>query len=159
MKVSIALMLLVGCATGMAEEPSVYESLQEIPIGRVFLTPEARRDLDRRRGRAPLPPEPAATASYAKPETDDGFGFIILRDGRSSTWIDGDFRAGDAPGSRDTALPSGNFTIRAHDSADGDTETAPTSIVPGRDLTVVPVPPVESREASESGEPDDGRER
>ena len=43
-------------APAAANEDGVYESLGNIPIGRVFLTAQERAALDRMRGRAPIQP-------------------------------------------------------------------------------------------------------
>ncbi|MEQ9564129.1 MAG: hypothetical protein RLN69_16530, partial [Woeseiaceae bacterium] len=106
-----------------ADSPAVYESLDDIPIGTVFVTPETRRELDRRRWSAPVSRgEPATNAGTETSRPDSGFGFIILDDGTSTRWIDGEFRATGQGDTDDSAMrPYGitnRMTIRAHGIAE-----------------------------------------
>lgn len=88
--------------TGAAaeEEAQVYESLGDVKIGRVFLSPSQRDSLDNRRGRAAAVATANAPAvrSQAK-QSHDAAGYIQRSGGPSRVWSNGDFvRADDVSG-------------------------------------------------------------
>ncbi|MDJ0749199.1 MAG: hypothetical protein QNJ11_06925 [Woeseiaceae bacterium] len=77
----------------VAQEVGVYESLDRIPIGRVFLSPEERARLDEFRGKGPsesVSPKPAGRTP-ARASNDDAAGFIVSDSGKTRVWKNGDF--------------------------------------------------------------------
>lgn len=95
-----ALMLLVACgtvptATIAEEQAEVYESLDDVKIGRIFLSPAQRSSLDARRGKAPVATEatvaerPAGTARISK--SPDAAGYILRSGGPTKVWSNGNF--------------------------------------------------------------------
>ena len=93
--------LLVVALPAIADEASVYESIEEIPIGRVFLTPGERRWLDANRH---LPQRVAsdepAQATDVEEEVPPAIpaGYIINGSGETRRWRDGEFtQSVDAP--------------------------------------------------------------
>ena len=81
-----------------ADEDGIYESLGQITIGRVFLTPGERERLDRIRGKGPVrtvPAPPARPPAARAPQTKAA-GFIISDSGRTRVWKDGNFVTADS---------------------------------------------------------------
>jgi hypothetical protein len=92
-------------------------ALAEEPLGRLFLTPEQRTNLDARR-KARVPDKPAA-AVVASPTTRLD-GFVARSDGRSTVWVNGEtLSAGPQPdGPRvlegsSVSVPVGESGVRA----------------------------------------------
>ncbi len=94
---TIALILLVACgtvptATVAEEQAEVYESLAEVKVGRVFLSPSQRSSLDDRRGKAPvatLAEKPSGNARVSK--SPDAAGYILRSGGPTKVWSNGNF--------------------------------------------------------------------
>ena len=122
---------MLSCAASPADEIDVYETLDDIVIGRVFLTPDERRALDARRRSGPASPDTSGTRDSpvkASPTARPGFGFIVLHDGTSSTWTNGDFRRTGERKARDSVQPAAGISIRSHgNAAAADTEDAGNS--------------------------------
>ncbi len=87
--------LLLASLPALADESIVYESIDDVSIGRVFLTPGERRWLDANRHLAPQDASagPAATAESENDETPDAVpaGFIINSSGQAVRYRNGDF--------------------------------------------------------------------
>ena len=97
---TVYLLLMAGIVSqpASANEDGIYESLGRIPIGRVFLTPGEREQLDQLRSdgppRSPSPkPRRQPAADAVKP---DAAGFIISDSGKTRVWKDGDFVIADS---------------------------------------------------------------
>ena len=73
-----------------ADEASVYESLSDVPIGRVFFSPEQRVYLDKNRGATALGTS-IKTSTGVSPKKDDAAGFIISDSGLKQVYSNGDF--------------------------------------------------------------------
>lgn len=91
-----ALLIAVVVATpAIAGEDGVYESLNRIPIGRVFLSPEERARLDEIRVKGPIDsasPQPVGKKP-ALASDENAAGFIVSDSGTTRVWKDGDFVA------------------------------------------------------------------
>ena len=87
--------LLTGLLTApaVAHEDGVYESLGHIPVGRIFLSPEERMQLDKVRGKAPvLSSRTQSTGNASSRVFDkDAAGFIVSDSGKTRVWKNGDF--------------------------------------------------------------------
>ncbi len=90
----ILLLIALPVLTASADEASVYESVDEIAIGPVFLTPSERRWLDANRHL------PRRSASQEQAQSADGdeqrpratpAGYIINGSGETRRWRDGEF--------------------------------------------------------------------
>lgn len=93
-------LMLLACLLPMplaADELQVYESIDEIEIGRVFLKPAERTALDRRRelpAQAPSSVSRSATAAPpARRAENRPAGYIESSDGTRRHWRSGDFVA------------------------------------------------------------------
>ena len=90
-------LMLVGFVTtpSAAHEDGVYEGLDHIPIGRIFLTPEQRASLDKVRGKGPVRSSSARPAGSprARVANKDAAGFIVSDSGTTRVWKNGDFVA------------------------------------------------------------------
>lgn len=75
-----------------AEESPVYESLANVEIGRIFLSPAQRSSLDKRRGSAPpaVSRDAKGTRAAAK-SSPDAAGYILRSGGPSRVWSSGGF--------------------------------------------------------------------
>ena len=83
-------------AAAVAEETGVYESLDDVIVGRVFLSPEQRERLDQRRGKAPAPgPTSGVASGKPKKKMPDAAGYIVSSSGESRVWSNGDFVVAD----------------------------------------------------------------
>lgn len=120
MRTLICLFLLAGAAS--ADDTSLYESLDGVKIGRVFLSPERRLQLDANRGKTQAAAPGRSQSSVArKPVNDDAVGYIISGAGKSRVWKGGEFRAAETQQVDSLTFPS---AIRVHKSEpDGDDET------------------------------------
>ncbi len=79
----------------VAQAEGVYESLDRIPIGRVFLSAEERARLDELRGKGPIEstsPQPAGRTP-ASASNENAAGFIVSDSGTTRVWKNGDFVA------------------------------------------------------------------
>lgn len=88
--------LAVG-VTSAEEEMQVYESLDKVLIGRVFLSPEQRDRLDDRRGKV-TPVAASAVVSATRPRANkspNAAGYILRSGGPSRVWANGNFVAVD----------------------------------------------------------------
>lgn len=87
-------LLLAGSlipSTSFAEE-GVYESLADVKIGRIFLSPSERISLDNQRGKAPalaIAAKPAVTARAT--QSPDAAGYILRSGGPTRVWSNGNF--------------------------------------------------------------------
>lgn len=94
--------LALGCIFSLpvaAHESGVYEALEHIHIGRVFLSPPERVHLDKTRNvRSPGAGERRTAAdSDGTVRNDRAAGYIVSSSGRARVWKDGDFVVADAP--------------------------------------------------------------
>ena len=91
----VVLLFAMATSPAGAHEDGVYESLGHIPIGRIFLTPEARASLDKMRGKEPLrSSNPRPVADDRDPVTsNEAAGFIVSDSGTTRVWRNGDFVA------------------------------------------------------------------
>ena len=98
--IAVAFCLVGALPTAAANE--LYESFDDVSLGRLFLSPAERRDLEARRG---VVVDEAADSGDVEqaPAVDDApparraAGYIVGRDGRALVWSGGAFRpvAGD----------------------------------------------------------------
>lgn len=100
-----------------AEEAPVYESLDSVRIGPVFLTPEQRRWLDARRGEAPDDGSIAQDNEASEQSENSGHkrkpaGFIISSNGKRSQWNAGDFERTTATTVSEMSFPDDVTIIR-----------------------------------------------
>ncbi len=83
------------------EQAQVYESLADVKIGRIFLSPEQRSRLDQRRGKAPVASAarvPVARGRVSR-SSPDAAGYILRSGGPTRVWSNGNFvPADDASG-------------------------------------------------------------
>ena len=97
MKTRLSIILIAGLLTtpAAAQDDGVYESLGQIPVGRIFLSPEERARLDKMRGKAPVrssssaPTGDTSRRSYDK----DAAGFIVSDSGKTRVWKNVNFVA------------------------------------------------------------------
>lgn len=83
---------LAVASSATADEAPVYESLADVEIGRIFLSPEQRSGLDARRGKVPPVPTAAATRNRNPAKSSsDAAGYILKRGGQSQVWSRGGF--------------------------------------------------------------------
>ena len=81
--------LMIG-TSAIAEEVEFYESLADVEIGRVFLSPEQRAALDARRGEArPVAMQNRPVGKAAVTQSPDAAGYIVSSSGRSRIWSKG----------------------------------------------------------------------
>jgi hypothetical protein len=121
----VLLVVFALSSVSLAEEAVVYETLDQIAVGRVFLNPEQRRELDRQRRTPPPTDAPQRTTDDSPTLVESGknaFGFIILHDGTSSSWSDGEFRHTSERAARDGVQQSQRISITSHGYADGGRE-------------------------------------
>ena len=130
MKLSrLAAVVAITCVASLAaadapdavNAPAVYESIDDIAIGRVFLSPAERQQLDAIRhlpaDAASGPADPAAAPATASP-VPKGSGFIRVHGKAARVFKDGDFVTA-APGERvATEVPDG--VIVRHEEGNGD---------------------------------------
>jgi len=95
--------LVLACLNSgpvFAHETGVYESLEHIHIGRVFLSPGERMNLDKNRGvRAPVATGRASSTRASATKNPDAAGYIVSSNGRTRVWKDGNFVAARIPDS------------------------------------------------------------
>lgn len=80
----------LSCLSSEAGEISIYESLSDVTIGRVFLSPKQRAYLDTRPVLSPRPVAETPPAAPAERKKDPA-GYIISSSGISSVWSQGGF--------------------------------------------------------------------
>ncbi len=74
------------------EEAEVYESLADVKIGRIFLSPSQRSSLDQRRGKAPAVSVARAPTATSRVNTSpDAAGYILRSGGSTKVWSNGNF--------------------------------------------------------------------
>lgn len=122
----VASYVALFAAAAIAGEDLVYESLQGVEIGRVFLSQEQRAVLDQKRKHSA---SDIASASGTTPvsgvlsQSALSAGYIIGRDGRAKVWKDGDFLSSPAP--RETVLRfPGDVKIIRHSAIDAGDDPA-----------------------------------
>jgi len=82
----ILLLTSIGCSPAVAET-DVYESLDDVTIGRVFLAPYQRSFLDSRPAQVVRAPKPAAVQPMKTPRRQPkSSGYIISSGGKSRVW-------------------------------------------------------------------------
>lgn len=79
-----------------ADDIDVYESLTDITIGRVFLSPEQRLRLDGMRGKTPS--VTSADRGKSRQPNTRAAGYIVSSAGKLKVWSNGDFVASDDRG-------------------------------------------------------------
>ncbi len=75
----------ISCAPAVAGEIAIYESLSDVTIGRVFLTPTQRAYLDTRPVASPKPVQEAPLTEPVKKRKNPA-GYIINGSGESRVW-------------------------------------------------------------------------
>ena len=91
-------MLLLILSTCPAASAADSADNSKMTLGRVFMSPEQRAELDRLRKIRPVDGAAAATAATSttgagdREEAPASSGFIIRAEGEAYLWIDGDFR-------------------------------------------------------------------
>ncbi len=117
------ILLLAGPLTtpAIAHEDSVYESLGNIPIGRIFLSPEERTRLDKVRGKAPVQSSSSRATGIARSRAtnSDAAGFIVSDSGKTRVWKNGDFVA--TASASDVRFP-GQVRIESQSAPQGNDE-------------------------------------
>ena len=116
---TIAALLVVLPSIAQSGDEAIYESLESVAIGRVFLTPAERRWLDARRSSEPstafFPPvrpgsaPPVAAPTRAKPPA----GYIVSSSGQAKVWRNGEFVNSNGKAAIDTAFP-GEVRVKRH---------------------------------------------
>ena len=122
--------VIAWSATAAADDDAIYESMEGISIGRVFLSPQERALLDRQRH---SPPQDVAAAPDAAAAPDEAVadvgpaGYIVGRSGAARYWRDGDFVESLAAPPATMAFPGDVRIIRRVESGastpDADTES------------------------------------
>jgi len=97
----ILILTLMPLLPAVAHETGIYESLDHIHIGRVFLSPTERVNLDANRNVVVTDAMTVGTTDGPKPEKDDGLaaGYIVSSSGETRVWRDGDFVTAEVPAS------------------------------------------------------------
>lgn len=125
----VALLLvfvLMADSEALADEPEsrIYESLDGIRIGRVFLSPNEREQLDAVRHLKPGPVDAPSTADGAtsepEPEPPRGYGFIKVHGKALRVFKDGDFVSATSVSDDVDAMPPGVFVRHEDAPADAD---------------------------------------
>jgi len=100
--VSLALVGCLSTTSVSAHEDGIYESLGHIPIGRVFLSPGERDQLDSIRMTGPKRASDVAprVSQSARPKNNKAAGYIISNSGTARVWKNGDFVAVATPNVR-----------------------------------------------------------
>lgn len=98
----ISAVFIMACGSSWpagAHETGIYEALEHIHIGRVFLSPPERLDLDKNRNVTPSAMASSSAGGDQKAATDNSraAGYIVSGSGRARVWKDGDFVAADVP--------------------------------------------------------------
>ncbi len=118
-RISCILLLCCGLpltGAALAEETAVYESLDDVEVGRVFLSPQQRERLDQRRGKPEVrATNPGRTAAVSK-KWPDAAGYIVSSSGESRVWSNGDFVAAEKVS--DVRFP-GDVRVRRGNSKTG----------------------------------------
>lgn len=121
-----AMILMLACALfgrATAQDNGVYESLEHIHIGRVFLSPSERLYLDENRGvRASVVANTGNSSSRAATvKSNRAAGYIVSSSGRVRVWKDGDFVAAKIPDS--IRFPGDVKVTRTADQVPAGTDT------------------------------------
>ena len=114
-------------ASANAGETDVYESMRDVSIGRVFLSPAERRDLDVRRANPDTGPPTGSSPSdieKAEPETEPA-GYIVRGNSEPRYWRDGNFVETGRPAPRTLEFP-GDVTVVRHTPRTAETVQQPT---------------------------------
>lgn len=106
--VSIVISMLPS--TVSADDAPVYESLSDVPIGRVFFSPRQRIQLDKNRGAAEHGTTPISTSAGVAVRKKNAAGFIISSSGMKHVYSDGDFV--ETASSADVAFPGDVRVVR-----------------------------------------------
>jgi hypothetical protein len=88
--VSVICIVIMLPGAAVADDATVYESLSDVPIGRVFFSPTQRIRLDKNRG-VTQRSQTSSKATGAKRPKKDAAGFIISKSGLKQVYADGDF--------------------------------------------------------------------
>ena len=124
--------LLAGLLTSpaVAHADGVYESLGNIPVGRIFLSPEERARLDKVRDKTPLEPKRVSSSGDVKSRVfdADAAGFIVSDSGATRVWKNGDFVA--SASASDVRFPGQVRVVRRaqanDDNADSENPAEPS---------------------------------
>lgn len=90
--------LLLTVLLSPAAYPADTAGTAAMPLGRVFMSPQQRAELDRLRkirpadGAAAAIAATSATGDEDSEQAPDASGFIIRAEGEAYLWVDGDFR-------------------------------------------------------------------
>jgi hypothetical protein len=98
--VGMSILAVVLSGPAAAHEEGIYESLEHIHLGRVFLSPAERAYLDKNRGvRAPAAASSSAREESSSAGNSDAAGYIVSSSGQTRIWKDGDFVSATIPDS------------------------------------------------------------
>jgi len=85
-------------SSAFADDSSVYESLPDVKIGRVFFSAAERQRLDQHRHRKTTTDgRRQSNLAGRKPGNRDAAGYILSSSGKSQIYVNGDFVAGTVP--------------------------------------------------------------
>ncbi|MEO1202952.1 MAG: hypothetical protein AAFX10_09600 [Pseudomonadota bacterium] len=149
----LAVAILIGTHGSANADEGVYESVADIRIGRIFLTPAERRRLDQLRL---APPRSAGGAPVAAGVESTGTGdrqrrpagYIISSSGKRRTWTGDDFVASDGRASISTRFP-GDVEVIRHGEQAASIEQGPATDQPAES------PAHDSSQTAESKADDD----
>lgn len=121
------LLLVCGATVAIADDSAVYESISDVAIGRVFLSPQQRQQLNVRRLH-PERHESSEPAQQSEPQPAKvktaPAGYIISNSGESRYWNNGDFVAGSSRYAATMRFP-GDIVVVRHFAAEAtDEETS-----------------------------------
>lgn len=149
-----AILLLMCCvSTVVADDEAVYESIADIAIGRVFMSPQQRQQLDVRR----LHPDryagagtPREAGQQETKHRSPPAGYISSSSGGSRYWNNGDFVAGNSRNSTSMSFP-GDVAIVRHAAPEAAEQGPPGKIAATRQSTADPDAPADSGAEGEAG--------
>lgn len=129
----LAVLSLIVPGTMLAGPSDLYETIEDVTLGPVFMSPDQRRRLEARRG---LVEEEGGSvevstdgSARAQSESRPAAGIIVSASGRALVWQDGDFRRADQA-SVDAMRFPGTVRIERFVEPTDDTRDDPASIEP-----------------------------
>ena len=130
---SLAVALLVAPLALLAGPSDLYESIEDVELGPVFMRPDQRQRLEARRGiveeEGGGEEAVAEGGAQPRPESRPAAGIIVSACGRALVWEDGDFRRADQA-SVDAMRFPGTVRIERFVEPTGDTSAEPSSAEP-----------------------------
>lgn len=122
MKCPTLLLSMLACIPAIADEVEIYESIDDIWIGRVFLTPRQRRSLDVERSQpqpSVLQSDASNTANAVSQPSTSPAGYIISSRGTQRRWTGEEFTTTSRDSLASMSFP-GDVRIIRHRSNDND---------------------------------------